>query len=193
MDQPMEGLDKIIARIIADARATAARIEAEAEEKATGMIAAAETTADEILENSRTRTKEDAANILARGESLVRSEHRKDNLQKRQLQVEDLIEAALDKLASDPAEEKVDRYLQMIKSRELTGGEIMLPEVDQELGPSLLGQLGDKFTLASAAGNFRAGLVVRQGRIEDNLTYDLAIRNSRAELAQLAAELLEKD
>jgi hypothetical protein len=69
----------------------------------------------------------------------------------------------------------------------------MLPEVDQELGPSLLGQLGDKFTLASAAGNFRAGLVVRQGRIEDNLTYDLAIRNSRAELAQLAAELLEKD
>ena len=189
----MEGLDNIIARINADARATAARIEAEAEEKATGMIAAAETTADEILENSRTRTKEDAANILARGESLVRSEHRKDNLQKRQLQVEDLIEAALDKLASDPAEEKVDRYLQMIKSRELTGGEIMLPEVDQELGPSLLGQLGDKFTLASAAGNFRAGLVVRQGRIEDNLTYDLAIRNSRAELAQLAAELLEKD
>lgn len=189
----MEGLDKIIARIIADARATAARMEAEAEEKAAGMISAAENTADEILENSRTRTKEDAANILARGESLVRSEHRKDNLLKRQLQVEDLIEAALDKLASDPAEEKIDRYLQMIKSRELTGGEIMLPAADQELGPALLGKLGDKFTLASTAGNFRAGLVVRQGRIEDNLTYDLAVRNSRAELAQLAAELLEKD
>ena len=103
----MEGLDKIIARIISDAQATSARIEAEAEEKAEDMIAAAETTADEILENSRTRTKEDAANILARGESLVRSEHRKDNLQKRQLQVEDLIEAALDKLASDPAEGKL--------------------------------------------------------------------------------------
>ncbi|HHU08082.1 MAG TPA: hypothetical protein GXZ59_07050 [Clostridiaceae bacterium] len=187
----MEGLDKITARIVEDAKAAAEKIEADATEKADALILEAEDTAVQLLEERRAQTSEDAESLLSRGQSLVRSEKRKMSLHRRQDQIEEVINAALYKLVADPAETKLHRYVQMIESKDIKGGEIVLSSSDQELGPVLLERLTGDFSLSDTPGDFRAGIIVKQDKIIDNLTYDLAVRNARDELTQYVAELLE--
>ncbi|NLB10750.1 MAG: hypothetical protein GX834_06765 [Clostridiaceae bacterium] len=187
----MEGLDKITARIVEDAKTAAGKIEADAKSKADVLLSEAETAAGELLEERRTQSEEDAKSLLSRGQSLVRSERRKITLRGRQSQIEGIIDAALNKLASDSAEIKLSRYVEMIESAGIKGGEIVLSSNDRELGSALLERLTGDFSLAEEPGDFRVGIIVKQDKIVDNLTYDLAVRNARNELTQYVAELLE--
>ncbi len=188
----MEGLDKITSRIIEDAENTAARIDLEAEQKAKAHLADAEEFAQNLLAENRVSTKEDAAAMLARAESLRRSERRKIALAERQGRIERVLEAALAKLAADPAEVKIPRYAQMIKAVGISKGEIVLNLADQSLGARLLAEVEGDFSLSKEIGDFSSGLIIKAGKIVDNLTYDLAMANSLNELTKTAAELLEE-
>ncbi|HHV41403.1 MAG TPA: hypothetical protein GXX72_00945 [Clostridiaceae bacterium] len=188
----MEGLEKITARIIADAKAAAVRIEEEAEKRSEVLLSDAKQTAENILKDNRRQTEADVTSLLQRGQSMVRSEIKKYSLQKRQEKIEAAIQSALEKLATDPAAEKLKRYVRMVKAAKIQGGEIVLAPSDRDLGSELLRELGQTFSLASESGDFIAGLIIKQGKIEDNLTFDLAIRNARAELTHFVAELIEE-
>lgn len=191
MVQSMEGLDKITDRIVEEARIKAEKIEADARTKAEALLSEAEITAKQLLEEMWAQTEDDAESMLSRGQSLVRLEKRKDTLIKRQNQIEGIIDAALNKLAADSPETKLLRYVRMIEAAGIKAGEIVLSPADKEIGPALLAELTGDFSLSSSSGDFRAGLIVKQDKIIDNLTYDLAVRNARNELTQYVAELLE--
>jgi len=53
--------------------------------------------------------------------------------------------------------------------------------------------LGKDWQLAQEPGPFSGGLVLARGRIVENLTFDLLVRNLRPQLAALAAGILFPD
>lgn len=189
----MDGLDRLLQSIEDEADSRIADIRDEAKRYAEQIIADAEAHGRSILDSENVRAKLDAEQMIARAESLMRADQRKADLGRRQGDVDRLIREALDTLRRKSRDERVTLYAGIIRSRGLAPGEIVLGAGDQDIGQALLARLPEGFTLAGESGAFDGGFVVRRGSIEENMTYELAVRNNRPELAQLATRLISDE
>ncbi|HHU13448.1 MAG TPA: hypothetical protein GXZ64_09520 [Clostridiaceae bacterium] len=189
----MDGLDRLLQSIEDEADSRIADIRDEAKRYAEQIIADAEAHGRSILDSENVRAKLDAEQMIARAESLMRADQRKADLGRRQGDVDRLIREALDTLRRKSRDERVTLYAGIIRSRGLAPGEIVLGAGDQDIGQALLARLPEGFTLAAESGAFDGGFVVRRGSIEENMTYELAVRNNRPELAQLATRLISDE
>ena len=79
-------------------------------------------------------------------------------------------------------------------SPRLEGGVITLSAAEQtELADDLLKVLPEgRFSIDETPGDFLGGVVITHGRIRDNLTYDLTVRDHRQELARIVLEHMEE-
>ena len=189
----MDGLDRLLQSIEDEADSRIADIRDEAKRYAEQIIADAEAHGRSILDSENVRAKLDAEQMIARAESLMRADQRKADLGRRQGYADRLIREALDTLRRKSRDERVTLYAGIIRSRGLAPGEIVLGAGDQDIGQALLARLPEGFTLAAESGAFDGGFVVRRGSIEENMTYELAVRNNRPELAQLATRLISDE
>lgn len=188
----MEGIERITNKILEDAKAEVSRIESETENFVREQQESSESMRKRVLEDSRKKAEEDAEALLGRAESLASSERRKRDLAVNQSDVRRSIDLAVELLTEASAEERVERYLSWIKSHNISAGEIILSERDQELAEALLAELPQgKFTVADTAGKMRGGIIVEHGRMEENLTYDLIIHNYMPRLTQLAKNQID--
>lgn len=183
----MEGIERITQRILDDAKSQVVRIEEETASHIQRQKEDAERMRGEILTSSRTKAKEDAKTLLKRGGSIVAAEQRKRDLAARQAEVEHVIAEAVTYLQQAPAEDRASWYADWIKRHGIRDGVITLSKNDQAIGQQLLAKLPEgQFEISDTPGRFSGGVIVSRGRIEDNLTYDLVIRNYKPELANLA-------
>ena len=189
----MDGLDRLLQSIEDEADSRIADIRDEAKRYAEQIIADAEAHGRSILDSENVRAKLDAEQMIARAESLMRADQRKADLGRRQGDGDRPSREALDTLRRKSRDERVTLYAGIIRSRGLAPGEIVLGAGDQDIGQALLARLPEGFTLAAESGAFDGGFVVRRGSIEENMTYELAVRNNRPELAQLATRLISDE
>jgi V/A-type H+-transporting ATPase subunit E len=186
----LEGIDLIRDRILEQAREKADEINDRTKAQRDEIMAAAEQECLQIKADSVVKTKARVDAILNRARSLAAMESRKFELQKRQNQIDLIIERALKKACSLPAEQKLELYCAMIEKSGAENGEITLSEADAGLADALQTRLGTGFTVAGTNGKFNGGLILGRGKIEDNLTFDLIVRNQRPQLSAVAAEAL---
>lgn len=189
----MEGIDRIKDHILAEADRAVEDLVRESRAFVSREISRAEEEAEAILAEAAARAEEEARLLLKRGESVADAERRKRDLEEKQALADEIIQQALDLLCREKAEDKVRRYTGWIERLDLSQAVISLAPGDlEELGPALLEALPPgRFSLDEKAGDFRGGLVISHDRIRDNLTYDLAIRDHRPQLARLAMAVLE--
>ena len=121
------------------------------------------------------------------------AERRKRDLEQKQALADEIIAQALELFWQEEAADRVKRYVSWIQRLGLTGGQISLPARDKaQIGQALLQALPpDQFSIEEEPGDFAGGMVITHDRIRDNLTYDLAVRDHRSELARLALEFIE--
>lgn len=189
----MDGLDRLLASISEEADSRIESLKQDAEDYAKRLNGDADAKRLDILSAARTAAENDAAQMIARAESLVRSDRRKSELGRRQSDVGRVIDAALDHLTKKTKDERVTLYAGIIRNSQMAPGEIVLGESDRDIVDLLKSRLPDAFTISAETGPFNGGFVVKRGAIEENLTYELAVRNNRPELAQQAIKLIDNE
>lgn len=197
----MNGLDKITARIEADASADAAAIVREAKERCTQILAEADRASqDRYWECAREGMK----SVEARTQRLSRAadmEARKTILAFKQETVSSVFDRVREQLLSLPRAEYLDFLTEKVHQAATVGDEeLILNEKDRkELGPELLGRAGKRLAergltpalrLSEETGDFPGGVIVRRGDVSVNCSIDALVEQARSDLAAEVAATL---
>lgn len=188
----VEGIERIKNHILAEADRTVRVIEEELRQLVEKETLECDEQCRRILAEAKERADHDADLLVKRGESIADAERRKRDLAGKQEIVDEVVGRALGKLSQQPSEVRVARYAGWIRALNIEEGVITLSALDKaELSDALLKALSPgKFSIAEKEGDFSGGLMVVHGRVQDNLTYDLVVRDHRPELARLAFDKL---
>jgi vacuolar-type H+-ATPase subunit E/Vma4 len=190
----VEGIERIKDHIIRQADDEVEVLVSETQRFVAKEVGDAERQVRLILEEATLRADMDAKELVRRGEGLAEAERRKQGLVLKQQRVDQVIDRALDLLLNEPPEERMARYASWVNGLGLESGVITLSATDlSEIGEKLLELLPpDRFSINPVPGEFSGGIVVEHGRVRDNLSYELIVRDHRAELARLVLSHLEE-
>ncbi len=196
----MKGIEKITARIQAEAAEDAARIEAEGKVRAAEIAAQGETLAQERYWQ---KIREGAKAAEERKERLAKAadmEARKSVLAAKQAIVAEAFRRAEETLCAMSGEEYLNFLANLAARASSTGTEeIVLGEKDRALGAKVAARANErlaaqgktaKLTVAPRTGDFAAGLILAQGNISVNCTVEALMNQAREGMAaEVAAEL----
>jgi V/A-type H+/Na+-transporting ATPase subunit E len=193
--------DKIISKIMDEAKAQAGEIMEKAEKEAVDIMR-------KTSEESEQKTKEAVEN--ARKEAVVRKqrmlavaelEGRKRKLEAKQEMINKAFDKALELLTSKPDSEYEDMLADMIADSCIDGkGEIILSAADRKrVGKDFLSKVNNMLEKKSLEGSvklsdetrdIRGGFILKKGDIEINNSFETIIRMQRDELEELVVAAL---
>jgi V/A-type H+-transporting ATPase subunit E len=194
----MNGIDKITARIEADAVADAARIAQEAQAQAETIRSDGDKKAQECYwqkVQQGVKATEDRASRLAKAADM---EARKNILAYKQSVITEAFDRAEKRLLAMSGDEYINFLAGQAARASVTGREeIVLSQKDKKTYGSkvvskanaLLGTMGKsgKLTLAEEEGDFSGGLVLRQGNVSVNCTVAALMEQARETMASVVA------
>ncbi len=186
----MEGLAAIEARIAAQAAEKAAQITAHSAAHLAQLRQQTDQACAEIMMAAQQKSAVQIEAIRQRAVSQAALERRRQLLAARQQLIDTVLGKAVEHLQNWPPERKADLFDRILHSLDQTAGEVTVNAADWDLARTWLARQARPLTLAPAPGSFSGGLILRQGRIEDNRTFDLAVRSQQPQLAALAAAVL---
>ena len=196
----MEGMDKITARIIADAEREIAEIQRENDEKIEALTAEAQSAAEQESLELLTRGRRAAEERRERLSSSAAVECHKLELAAKQELLEETFAAAVEQLCSLPQEE----YLALIASltaEAAEGGEQMIlsPRDAEQYGTEVIamantalraaGKRGE-LTLSAETRPIPGGFILSSGDVELNCAFDTLVRLRREKLEKEVAKIL---
>lgn len=192
-----------------DITAILAQIEKDAGATREEILAAARQNAEDIRAQGAKEAADEAARILAdadrqvealrqRGESQIDIQGRNTRLAARRAMIDQTFVRAMELLCAQTGDEKVKLYTRLA-AENLADGEtqLVLSREDTAIGTRVLEEIkakkpGANVTLSSQEGKFRGGIVLRQGDIETNCTFEVLVAGIKEQLeAQVAAVLFE--
>ena len=197
----MNGIEKITARIRADAEAECAAIRAESEERCAAIRAENERAAQEEYWRLVREGVKDTEQRVQRLGRTARLEAKKSVLNMKQEAVSRAFDLAKDKIAELPERDYVGFLARQAAEAAITGQEeVIFCERDRaavgakavKAANELLAAKGmpAMLTLSDATREMAGGLMLKQGDIEVNCTVDTLLDLSRGELAARVAEVL---
>ena len=192
----MNGIDKIIQRIEADAQTEIDRI-----------LNAAKDQAEEIAELYQGRADAEAAELKARNEktaaeredrlvSSAQMEVRKTALAAKQQMLEKAYTQALDKLCSMPDAQYIETVAALLvqAAPKGTGKVIFAPAEKERIGKAAVEmaneKLGGQLTVAEETRPIRGGFILSDGKVEVNCSFDTLVRLQKNETAGSVAKIL---
>ena len=194
-------LAEIIQKIEADAQAQAQGILNQAQVQAQAILHQAQAEAQAVHEQIVQQGKSMAAQKKLQELQLAQLEARKEILTEKHQAINQAMELALDKLAQLPPPE----YRQLLKgillALPLAGNEEIIPcaEDASRIGQDFIRQVNDErrkkglpadLKLAQEQRPCKGGLIVRQGKVELNYSFDAIIRSNQEELEAQLAKIL---
>lgn len=198
----MNGIEKITARITAEADEAAAAVIAEAEKTAGDVLAAYKKKADEAYEARMNEGSTEVCLGAERVERAAKLQSRKDTLALKQSILERAYDRAKEKLLALPQERYTAFLAAQAGHAAITGQEtLVLNSQDRSMGEAIVrganailtGRgLPAGLTLSDESGDFSGGLKLREGSVEVNCTVDTLLALSRNSLdAEIAAILFD--
>lgn len=192
----MNGIDKVAARIVADAQQEAAALKSQAEEKAAALRAEADRDARLLREELYTKGEADAEKQYQLLVAAAETEAKKETLRVKQELLGDVFRRAVGCLRAMEGERYVSLLASLAAKASETGTEqiILNPEDREKYGAAVVAEAnrvsGRQLTLAEETRPIVGGLILTQGRIEVNCALDTLAALRRSELAGEAAGLL---
>lgn len=194
----MTGIERIIEKILADAKARAEEIYKETDARK-----------NELLEQATARAKADAERISARNKisaeeresrliSAYHLEARKLMLQTKQNQIDKVFSLALDKLCALPAEDRVKFLSKICAVSSHTGKELIILNAKEhaEIGAEVeimansLTEATANLRLADFNYDIVGGVVLKDGNTETNATYDTMLKIIRDQISGEISDIL---
>ena len=173
MANGINNADKLLARILDDARGEAAKIEAAASAQAEEIRARAEREAAALAAETEARAKAAHAEAIEHAETAAQLEARKQALASRRMVLDEAFAAALKELCAMTGEARA-ALLSSIAAEEADGGETLRPAKADEAGIEAVLQKVDE----SIAGGF----TLVGGGYEKDCSFEAMLREARDRL-----------
>ncbi|MDR0951384.1 MAG: V-type proton ATPase subunit E [Oscillospiraceae bacterium] len=197
----MTGLDKIISRIAADARADAEAIDAEARKKSDAIKADYDARAKAEYERLMEKGKKELEQSALRLRSAAELDSKKRLLAMKQDAVTDVLAKAQARICALPPAEYSAFLAKLALDAVVTGEEELIFNARDKAAVSkaivkvandLLKKRGSRaaLTVSDEIGSFEGGLMVKQGDISVNCTVEMLVSQSRDALAAPISDLL---
>lgn len=197
----MNGIEKITDRIAVDADQEAKALLDSARKQAAEIAASYEALADSDSREALAKGKADAADRIERLGSVADLEARKLRLQTKQEMLEKAFSQALDKLLALPEDQYVALLAKLAAEGCSTGHEALVLSVTDRprygkrvviAANELLEKSGKEaaLTLSEESRDFKGGLYIQDGNIENNCTFPTIVRILREQMAGEVAKVL---
>lgn len=197
----MNGIEKITDRIAVDADQEIKTLLSNAEKQAQEITASYQALADSKYAEITEKGKSDAADRIERLGGVAQLEARKRKLQTKQDLLESAFSLALDKLMDLAPEAYVSLLAKLAANGSSTGTEALIlstadrPRYGKQVvvaANALLEQAGKtaQLTLSEESREFRGGIYIQHGNIENNCTFPTIVRMLREQMAGEVAALL---
>ena len=192
----MNGMEKITARMEADAARSLKELEEQTERQLAELRQACQARIEQDRAAAAQRSDQAAQERYERLCSAAEMETRKLTLSAQQEVLKEAYERALAQLCEMPKEQYLDLLVHLLKRAVSTGKEkIVLSKEDrEEIGQALAEranrELNAHYTLAASAADIRAGLVLVSPECDVNCSFETLLALSRERTERGAAKLL---
>lgn len=197
----MNGIEKITERIAQDAQAEISKVEAEAKAQADAITAKYTAQADAERQSLQAAAKAKAEERMERLDSVAQMEAKKMLLAAKQEMLNRAFNLALEKLTHLPEEEYVELLAKLAAHSAITGQEQMIlsPADRTRYGVKaatraneLLAKEGKtaSITLSETTQDIEGGLLLSDGAVEVNCTFETLVRLSRNEASLEVSKVL---
>ncbi len=197
----MNGIEKITQRIAGDAKQEAEAIVNQAKAEANEILARYQAQAQRETEETLAKGKAQADARRSRLNSAAEMTARQKNLAVKQEMLDKAFDLALEKLCSLPEKEYVELLAQLTVKASSTGREqLILSKTDRARygvkvatkANSLLEKAGKtaRLTLSQESREFRGGLLLADGDVEVNCTFETLVRLTRNSASGEVAKVL---
>ena len=191
----MNGTEKIIAHIEADAKTKADEILAKAKADADEILAQYKSQANEIYNSAINNGKKDSEAKIDSMKRMSEMESKKKTLAIKQEMVSEAFELAQKKILDLPKDDYVAFLVKLAKNASVTGKEeVVFNANDKEkYGNDVIAKANAdnlNLTLSNEVGDFSGGLILRRDNIEVNCTLKLLIETSREKLSNDVVKIL---
>ena len=193
----MDGIEKITGRITADMDREIASIQAEARRQADEITASAAAQAKRESEEILARGRRAASERLERLKSAARMEGGKLELAAKQEMLSKAYDLALEKLVNLPDKEYVNLLADLAVKASSTGREaVIFSQKDRaRYGKAVVTQANEKLgdghlTMSEQSRPIQGGLILSDGDVEVNCTFETLVRLQRGEMDREVAKVL---
>jgi|GEM_PF-298591 len=195
----MNGKEAIIAKIISDAEKAAAGVIEEAKAKAQGVIDEANGLADEYRHKFLDGIDTEKANILRRRKTVAELDINKLFLSAKQKAIDEVMSRVRAQLVGMSDKEYTALVSAMLERYAEDGEEVIFPSVKKKLfGKAFVdgfnAKSGKKLVFNGNYGDFCGGIILANGGIYKNLTFELEVDEARERYErEIADKLFGKD
>lgn len=196
----MNNIESITKKIAEDAQAAAQQKIEEAQQEAAQIISDYQAQADKIMQDAQAQAQKDASVIAERVESQSGLIRRNLMLQYKRESIEKAFDKALELLCTQDADKQVELLSgAAVKYLSADAQIILNPKDKTSFGEKLVSEISRKLkdadknysvSLSQIDGSMQGGMILAEGSIETNLSYEILVKNMRDELEGNVAKIL---
>lgn len=191
----MDGQQKIIDKILSDAKHDAGEMLSEALKKAEALVAAKQAEADAEYDLSVEEARKAGEEVVRRRLTVADLEVKKLLLSAKKQAVDEAFEESLKKLLALPKEEYAALVESMIASAADDGDVVVISENDKNVltkavFDKISAKIGKKLTLSDTFGKFRGGVMLLGKGVDKNLTFESELALLRDEVEPEVAKIM---
>lgn len=191
----MDGQQKIIDKILSDAKHDAGEMLSEALKKAEALVAAKQAEADAEYDLSVEEARKAGEEVVRRRLTVADLEVKKLLLSAKKQAVDEAFGESLKKLLALPKEEYTALVGSMIASAADDGDVVVISENDKNVltkavFDKISAKIGKKLTLSDTFGNFEGGVMLLGKGVDKNLTFESELALLRDEVEPEVAKIM---
>lgn len=190
----------IVKKIADDAKLSAEQKIAEAQQEAQQIVSDYQAQADKIMQDAQAQAQKQASVIAERVESQSGLIRRNLMLQYKREAIEQAFQKSLEVLCAQDADKQVTLLSDAAVKYLSADAKVILNEKDKAaFGEKLVSEISRKLqaanknysvSLSADAGSMQGGMILAEGSIETNLSYEILVKNIRDELEGEVAKVL---
>lgn len=196
----MNNIESIVKKIADDAKLSAEQKIAEAQQEAQQIVSDYQAQADKIMQDAQAQAQKQASVIAERVESQSGLIRRNLMLQYKREAIEQAFQKSLEVLCAQDADKQVTLLSDAAVKYLSADAKAILNEKDKAaFGEKLVSEISRKLqaanknysvSLSADAGSMQGGMILAEGSIETNLSYEILVKNIRDELEGEVAKVL---
>lgn len=196
----MNNIESIVKKIADDAKLSAEQKIAEAQQEAQQIVSDYQAQADKIMQDAQAQAQKQASVIAERVESQSGLIRRNLMLQYKREAIEQAFQKSLEVLCAQDADKQVTLLSDAAVKYLSADAKVILNEKDKAaFGDKLVSEISRKLqaanknysvSLSADAGSMQGGMILAEGSIETNLSYEILVKNIRDELEGEVAKVL---
>lgn len=196
----MNNIESIVKKIADDAKLSAEQKIAEAQQEAQQIVSDYQAQADKIMQDAQAQAQKQASVIAERVESQSGLIRRNLMLQYKREAIEQAFQKSFEVLCAQDADKQVTLLSDAAVKYLSADAKVILNEKDKAaFGEKLVSEISRKLqaanknysvSLSADAGSMQGGMILAEGSIETNLSYEILVKNIRDELEGEVAKVL---